>query len=75
MHKCEHILKPSVAYLEGCGRLLLDTQGMADFLGIPSKAVQQMAWTRRIPIPVRLGGTLRWNVLELLAWVQAGCPR
>lgn len=70
-----HVLRPSVAYLESCGRLLLDTEEMAEFLGIPAKAVQQMTWTKRLPLPFRLGGTVRWNVIELLRWVEAGCPR
>jgi hypothetical protein len=70
-----HILKPSIAYLENCGRLLIDIQGMAEFLGIPAKAVQQMTWTRRIPVPMRVGGTVRWSVISLARWVEAGCPR
>ena len=73
MREYEHILKPSVAYLEICGRLLVDIDGMAAFLGIPAKAVQQMAWTTRLPLPVRIGGTVRWNVIRLLEWVEAGC--
>ena len=75
MREYRHILKPSVAYLESCGRLLLDIRGMAEFLGIPAKAVQQFAWTSRVPLPVRLGGTMRWNVIDLLDWAEAGCPR
>ena len=75
MPEYRHILNPSVAYLEGCGRLLLDTQGMAEFLGIPAKAVQEMAWTKRLPLPMRLGGTMRWSVIALARWVEAGCPR
>lgn len=75
MQEHRHILKPSVAYLETCGCLLLDIEGMAKFLGIPAKAVQQMAWTTRSPLPFRLGGTLRWSVIRLLEWVEAGCPR
>ena len=74
MREYQHILKPSVAYLENCGCLLLDTRSMAEFLGIPAKAVQQMAWTGRVPVPIRLGGIMRWNVLRLLEWVESGRP-
>jgi hypothetical protein len=75
MREYQHILKPSVAYLESCGCFLLDTRDMAEFLGIPAKAVQQMAWTGRIPIPIRLGAVMRWNIIRLLEWVESGCPR
>src|SRR5262245_426354 len=29
---------------------------------------------RRVPAPVRLGGSTLWRVAELRAWVGAGCP-
>jgi predicted DNA-binding transcriptional regulator AlpA len=72
-----HVLKPSVEYLEKCGVLLLNTPQMAEFLSIPHKTVQQLASTDRIPRPMKLGfgSGLRWNIFELLEWVEAGCPR
>ena len=77
MNEHRNILRPSISHLEKCGHLLLDTRGMADFLGIPRSALQQLVYTDRIPLPVRLGlgKTMRWNVIELLKWMQAGCPR
>lgn len=79
MRKIEyrHVLKPSVEYLEQCGRLMLDSSEMAEFLGISQKVLTQLASTDRIPGPCRLGlgASLRWSVLELLEWVEAGCPR
>lgn len=79
MRKIEyrHILKPSVEYLERCGRLMLDSSDMAEFLGVSQSVMTQLASTDRVPGPCRLGlGTcFRWSVLELLEWVEAGCPR
>lgn len=79
MRKIEHrhILKPSVEYLEGCGRLMLDSSEMAEFLGVSQKAMMQLASTDRVPGPCRLGfrTCFRWSVLELLEWVEADCPR
>jgi hypothetical protein len=77
MPEYRYILKPSIDYLKDCGYLLLNTQEMANFLQIPPKAVQQMVYMDRIPLPVRLKfcNCMRWNVIELLQWVQAGCPR
>lgn len=72
-----HVLKPSVDYLEGCGVYWLDTGQMAQFLSVPQKTIQQMVYTDRIPLPMKvgLGSAIRWNILELLHWVEAGCPR
>jgi hypothetical protein len=79
MRKIEyrHVLKPSIEFLEGCGKLMLDSGDMAEFLGVPQKVMTQLAYTDRVPCPCRLGlGTcFRWGVMELLEWVEAGCPR
>ena len=72
-----NILKPSIECLQGCGTLMIDTKGMAEFLNVASKVVAQLVYTDRIPLPCRLGmgGCYRWSILELLEWVEAGCPR
>lgn len=36
----KNVLKPSVEFLERCGILMLDTQAMAEFLGLSSKGHQ-----------------------------------
>jgi predicted DNA-binding transcriptional regulator AlpA len=72
-----HILKPSVDYMERQGRFLLDSEQMAAFLGVERKTLQQLVYTDRIPLPVSLGlgRCHRWSMIELLEWVEAGCPR
>ena len=71
------ILKPSVEALVRSGKLLIDAKDMGNFLGVPATKVRQLAYTDRIPLPMRLGlgKVVRWSVLELLDWVGAGCPR
>jgi hypothetical protein len=71
------VLKPRIEVLEQGGILMLDAKGMAEFLGVEANKVHQPVYTDRIPLPGRLGigKTCRWSVLELLAWVAAGCPR
>jgi len=72
----KHVLKPSIAYLERCGSLMLDSAGMAEFLGVPAKALAQVITTDRLPLRCRMGygRCQRWSVLRLLEWVEAGCP-
>jgi len=73
----KNVLKPSIEYLERCSIFMLDTKGMAEFLGVSSKVITQLVYTDRIPLPCRLGigKCYRWSILELLEWVEAGCPR
>ena len=72
-----HVLRPSVDCLREQGRLLIDTKGLADFLGVERKIIQQLIYSDRIPLPVSLGlaESHRWSVIELLECVEAGCPR
>src|SRR3974377_2125788 len=71
-----NILKPSVEYPAQCDCLMLDTRGLAEFLGLPYEKMGQLLCTGRVPLPCRLGlgRCKRWSVLELLEWVGAGCP-
>ena len=51
----KNILAPSIDYLEGCGSLMLDTRGMAKFLGIAPYQLAQIVCTDRIPLPSSIG--------------------
>lgn len=71
------IVSPSVDRLRDAGTLFLRVPQMAEFLGLNKKTVTHLVYTDRIPQPVQmgLGQSLRWSVLELAEWVEAGCPR
>jgi len=58
-----HVLKPSVEYLEQCGRLMLDSSEVGEFLGVTQKVLTQLATTDRVPGPFRLGlgAYMRWS--------------
>ena len=72
-----NIIRPSVDCLEQGKSLMVDVRGLAAFLGIPPTKLPQLLCTDRLPLPRRLGlgKCRRWSVLELLEWVEAGCPR
>jgi predicted DNA-binding transcriptional regulator AlpA len=65
------------SHLQRQGNLLFDTEQMAEFLGVRKKAVDQLVYMDRIPLPMKLGlrTCRRLSVIELLEWVEAGCPR
>jgi predicted DNA-binding transcriptional regulator AlpA len=79
MRKIEYVrvLRPSVDRLAACGKLLIGTKEMAEFLGLSRQVVIELASTDRLPTPIRLGGRglLLWSVIDLLKWVESGCPR
>ncbi len=56
MRKIEYrnVLKPSVEYLEHCGRLMIDSSEMAEFLGVSQSVMTQLASTDRVPARVGL---------------------
>lgn len=72
-----HVLRPSVDYLQEQRNILLTTEQVAVFLGVERKVIQQLVYNDRIPLPVSLGlgKCHRWSGIELLEWVEAGCPR
>jgi hypothetical protein len=75
--RIRHVFRPSVERLERTETLLIDSKVMAEFLGVPNQTFEQLVYTDRIPFPMRFpfGNLMRWSVLELLEWVEAGCPR
>ena len=54
--------------------LLLDARATAKLLSIGRTKLYTLDISGRLPSPVRLGRSVRWNAAELAAWTAAGCP-
>lgn len=54
--------------------VLVSSNQAAKYLGVSRAHFYRMHNTGRIPLPVRLGGCVRWRVDELSAWFEAGMP-
>lgn len=54
--------------------LLVDALEASKLLGVSRAHFYRMHNAGRVPLPVRLGGSVRWRVSELAAWVDAGMP-
>ena len=54
--------------------LLLTANEAAVLLGISRSNLYRLNSSGRLPLPVRLGASVRWRRDELAAWVDAGCP-
>lgn len=53
---------------------LITSDDAAAMLGVSRAHFYRMHKAGRIPLPVRLGGSVRWRVNELKAWIDAGMP-
>lgn len=54
--------------------LALSAQGVARLLGVSRAHIWKLHSQGKLPSPVRLGRSVRWDRRELEAWLAAGCP-
>jgi excisionase family DNA binding protein len=54
--------------------LLLTALQTARSLGVSVATLYRLHSAGRIPLPVKLGRSVRWNASELKKWTEAGCP-
>jgi len=54
--------------------LLIDTNTTAKLLGISSRHFLRLHDKKEVPEAVRLGGSIRWRLTEILEWLDADCP-
>ena len=57
------------------GERLLDAVQAAERLGVCTRQVAKLWRSGAMPIPVRLGRSVRWRERDLDQWIEAGCPR
>ncbi len=55
--------------------LLLSTKKTAELLGVTVRTIYNWDELGHLPQPVRIGGSLCWRSEELVAWIEAGCPK
>jgi excisionase family DNA binding protein len=54
---------------------LLTTEQVAKLLGCSPRTVYRLADGAKLPRPRKLGSMVRWPRGEIVAWIEAGCPR
>ena len=54
--------------------LLLTVDEAAAMLNVGRTHLYKLHSSGRVPLPVHLGKSIRWNRPELEGWVRAGCP-
>lgn len=53
--------------------LIPDTEA-ATLAGVSRATWHRLRAAGKLPPAVRLGRAVRWNRVELIAWIEAGCP-
>ncbi len=54
--------------------LLLSATNLADLLQVSKRTLWRLRSAGKLPRPVQLGGSVRWNADEIRQWIAAGCP-
>jgi prophage regulatory protein len=54
--------------------LLVDIHALAGLLDRSVASLERDQAAGRLPAPVRIGGSKKWRVADIRAWVADGCP-
>lgn len=54
--------------------VLLTADELASLLRLSKRTLWRLRSAGKIPPPVRLGACVRWRVVDIDAWLAAGCP-
>jgi len=60
---------------DGCyTQLGMSARQLSQMLGISLRQCWRLNSAGKLPKPIRLGGSVRWNRAEIERWFEAGCP-
>jgi prophage regulatory protein len=54
--------------------LAVGARELAEMLDVSLRQVWRLNSAGKLPKPIRLGGSVRWNRQEVQDWFAAGCP-
>jgi predicted DNA-binding transcriptional regulator AlpA len=54
--------------------LAISARDLAEMLDVSLRQVWRLNSAGKLPKPIRLGGSVRWNRAEIQSWFEAGCP-
>lgn len=60
--------------VEASERLAIPAFEVAKLLNVSERHIWAMTSSGRLPRPIRLGRSVRWNRAELQEWLAAGAP-
>jgi len=54
--------------------LAISARDLKEMLNVSLRQVWRLNAAGKLPKPIRLGGSVRWNRAEIQQWFEAGCP-
>jgi excisionase family DNA binding protein len=54
--------------------LLITVDQVAKLLSVSIRTVWRLKSAGKLPKPVEVGGSVRWNIEAVKQWIDAGCP-
>jgi prophage regulatory protein len=63
-----------MATVENIEPLLITADQVAVLLQISARTVWRLRSSGKLPKPVEVGGSVRWNGEQMRKWVEEGCP-
>lgn len=54
--------------------LLISAEEVAKLLQLSIRSVWRLRTSGRMPKPIRIGGAIRWRLLDIESWIAQGCP-
>jgi len=54
--------------------LAISARELAQMLGVSLRQIWRLNASGKLPRPLRLGGSVRWDRDEILRWFKDGCP-
>jgi excisionase family DNA binding protein len=54
--------------------IAVSARELAEMLDVSLRQIWRLNSAGKLPKPIRLGGSVRWNRQEIMGWFEAGCP-
>lgn len=54
---------------------LVNAKELARILSVSERTLYRLKSTGELPLPIVLGGSVRWRLSEIRHWIDQGCPR
>jgi len=54
---------------------LISASQLADLLSVSERTLYRLKSIGQLPVPIVLGGSVRWRLTEIREWIAQGCPR
>ncbi len=54
---------------------LISAERLAGMIEVSERTLWRWLSARRVPAPLRVGGTVRWRLQTIKDWIARGCPQ